>query len=294
MYLGYGLLFLLQIKEVRKDLKIKKILNNNAVLVGENGNDFIWIGLGLGFQMKPGLEADETKIQKIFVLKEKSLYQRFEKLISSIPIEYFSLTNSIVQLAKKRLNYDFSEMLYISLTDHLFNLVKLYRQGIVLHNNLFWEIKKIYPEEFDIGKQALQLINKKINVSLEEEEACNIAMHLINARINEGNTPPVDSRMMAKKVHDIIAIIRLSNKLTISEDTIAYDRFVTHLRFFFQRLKNFTEDQTEPNSLLTYAKEQYQQAFKTMKLVEEYLGTTLNDDEQLYLTLHIQKLINNN
>lgn len=69
MYLGYGLLFLLQIKEVRKDLKIKKILNNNAVLVGENGNDFIWIGVGLGFQMKPGLEADETKIQKIFVLK---------------------------------------------------------------------------------------------------------------------------------------------------------------------------------------------------------------------------------
>ena len=30
-----------------------------------------------------------------------------------------------------------------------------------------------------------------------------------------------------------------------------------------------------------------------MRLVEEYLEATLNDDEQLYLTLHIQKLIEN-
>lgn len=61
------------LKEVKQVLKIKKILNNNAVLVGKNGKDFIWIGTGLGFQMKPGLEADESKIEKIFVLKEKLL-----------------------------------------------------------------------------------------------------------------------------------------------------------------------------------------------------------------------------
>jgi len=35
---------------VRSVLKIKKILNNNAVLVGQDGKDFIWIGTGLGFK----------------------------------------------------------------------------------------------------------------------------------------------------------------------------------------------------------------------------------------------------
>lgn len=277
---------------MKQVLKIKKILNNNAVLVGKDGNDFIWIGTGLGFQMKPGLEADERKIEKIFVLKEKTSYQRFEKLILSIPIEYFALTDDIIQLAKERLDYELSEMLYMSLTDHLFNLIKLYKQGISLHNRLSWEIKKSYPKEFEIGKKALYLIEKKMKIIIADEEAGNIAMHLINAQINENGDQIMDARIIAKKIRDIIAIIRLSNKLTINENSLAYDRFVTHLRFFFQRL-NGPEDKSKPNPLLAHVKEQYNHAFQTMKLVEEYLKSSLNDDEQLYLTLHIQKLIEN-
>lgn len=273
-------------------MKIKKILNNNAVLVGKDGKDFIWIGTGLGFKMKPGLEADESKIEKIFVLKEKTSYQRFETLISSIPIEYFSLTDDIIQIAKEELHYKLSEMLYISLTDHLFNLIKLHQQGLSLHNRLSWEIKKFYPKEFEVGRQALQLIAEKMKVTLEDEEAGNIAMHLINAQINEDGLQTIDAQTAAKKIRDIVTIIRLSNKLTINEDSLAYDRFVTHLRFFFQRLSR-REVVSKPNPLLTNVKEQYDQAFQTMRLVEEYLDSPLSDDEQLYLTLHIQKLIEN-
>lgn len=143
-------------------MKIKKILNNNAILVGENGTDFIWLGTGIGFQMKPGLVADESKIEKIFVLKEKTSFQQFEKLITSIPIEYFSLTDDIIQIAKEKLDNRLSEMLYMSLTDHLFNLIKLCKQGIVPHNRLSWEIKKSYPKEFEIGQQALWLIKDRM------------------------------------------------------------------------------------------------------------------------------------
>lgn len=78
----------------------------------------------------------------------------------------------------------------------------------------------------------------------------------------------INARNTAKKIRDIIAIIRLSNKLTINEDSLAYDRFVTHLRFFFQRL-NDSEDKLNP--LLPHVKGQYYQAFQTMKLVEKYL-----------------------
>ncbi|EOH92054.1 PRD domain-containing protein [Enterococcus villorum] len=273
-------------------MKIKKILNNNAVLVGKNGQDFIWIGTGLGFKMKPGLVADESKIEKIFVLKEKSSHQRFERLITSIPMNYFSLTDDIIRLAQEKLDYKLSEMLYMSLTDHLFHLMRLYRKGICIHNRLSWEIKKSYLKEFEIGKQVLPLIDKKMNVTLDDEEAGNIALHLINAQINEDGIQTIDARNVVKKIRDIIAIIRLSNKRMINEDSLAYDRFVTHLRFFFQRLNRW-EINAKPNPLLIYVKDQYQQAFQTMRLVEEYLNLTLDEDEQLYLTLHIQKLIAN-
>ncbi|EGO8595657.1 PRD domain-containing protein [Enterococcus faecalis] len=273
-------------------MKIKKILNNNAILVGEDGRDFIWLGTGLGFQMKPGLMADESKIEKIFVLEEKTSFQRLKKLIISIPIEYFSLTDDIVRLAKANLDSRLSEMLYVSLTDHLYNLIKLHKQGIVSHNRLFWEIKKSYPKEFEIGQQALWLIKKKMDVKLEDEEASNIAMHLVNAQLNDTENEMVSGRIIAKKIRDIITIIRLSNQLSINEASLAYNRFITHLRFFFQRL-NDSQNNAKTNPLLLHVKEQYYQAFHTMKLVEEYLESSLNDDEQLYLTLHIQKLIEN-
>ncbi|MGG5329764.1 PRD domain-containing protein [Enterococcus sp. AZ163] len=273
-------------------MKIKKILNNNAVLVGKDGKDFIWIGAGLGFQKKPGQEADETKIEKIFVLHQKKNSERFLTIMESIPIKYVSLADDIISLAKKELVHELSETLYVSLTDHLYNLVKLHDQGMLIHNRLSWEIKKFYPKEFEVSKTALQMIEERCNLSLPEEEAGNIALHLINAQLTDELNPPQDVRLIARKIRDIITLIRISNKIKINEDSLAFDRFVTHLRFFFQRLENHSKDQKE-NPLLNHVKEQYVQAYETMLLVEEYLHVHLSDDEKLYLSLHIQKLIEN-
>ena len=91
---------LFHFKEVRNVLKIKKILNNNAVLVGKDGKDFIWIGTGLGFKMKPGQAADETKIEKVFVLHKQSS-DRLIQLLENIPIQYASLADDIIRMGKK-------------------------------------------------------------------------------------------------------------------------------------------------------------------------------------------------
>lgn len=273
-------------------MKIKKILNNNAVLVGKDGKDFIWIGAGLGFQKKPGEQADEAKIEKIFVMHQKKTSERFLSIMESIPIKYVSLADDVISLAKTELAHELSETLYISLTDHLYNLIKLYDQGMVIHNRLSWEIKKFYPKEFEVSKKALQLIEDRIGLTLPEEEAGNIAMHLINAQLTDEIDQPQDVQLIAQKIRDIITLIRLSNKIKINEDSLAFDRFVTHLRFFFQRLENHVEDEKK-NPLLDHVKEQYAQAYDTMLLVEQYLDVQLSDDEKLYLSLHIQKLIEN-
>lgn len=166
---------------MRSVLKIKKILNNNAVLVGQDGKDFIWIGTGLGFKMKPGQTADESKIEKVFVLHKNKVSERFLSLLSSIPTNYVSLADDIISLAKAEIKQELSETLYVSLTDHLYNLFKLHEQGITVTNRLSWEIKKFYQQEFEVGKKALEMIGQETGVVFEEEEAGNIAMHLINA-----------------------------------------------------------------------------------------------------------------
>ncbi|OJG79818.1 transcription antiterminator LicT [Enterococcus ratti] len=272
---------------------IKKILNNNAVLVNEDGKDFIWIGTGVGFQKKIGQKIDKSKVEKVFVLHKKNISERFSTLMESIPIEYASLADDIIALAKKMLRNELSEMLYVSLIDHLYHLVKLHKQGRTLHNRISWEIKKFYPKEFEVGKQALVLLEKKTGYFFEEEEAGNIALHLINAQLTDELNKPEDIQELTKKIRDIVALIRLSNKIEIDESTLAFERFITHLRFFFQRLSIHKESFHKRNLLLDQVKEQYPNAFKTMLLIEEYLKTLFTEDEQLYLTLHIHKIIEN-
>lgn len=273
-------------------MKIVKILNNNAVLATENSVDYIIIGAGIGFNQRVGQEVNKEKIERKFISTDEGISQRFLELVENIPYDYIHLADEIIHEAKKVLKYDFSKTIYVSLTDHIYNLVRLYHENIQIGNSLFWEIKKFYPLEYHIGKEALVKINQKFKVDIEESEAGNIAMHFVNVQLdNTGSHGLYTAQEVTKKIRDIVALIRLYNKIDIDEDSLAFDRFVTHLRFFFKRMNLRQTNNNKYNPLLETVIIKYNQAFKTTQLVEDYLQTDLNNDEKLYLTLHIQKLI---
>nr|WP_315527916.1 PRD domain-containing protein [Carnobacterium maltaromaticum] len=271
-------------------MKIKKILNNNAILVGQGTKTFIWIGTGIGFRKKPGDEAEDSKIERVFVLKKQST-DRFMLLLENIPIEYAAIADDVINYGKKQISYELSDVIYISLTDHLFNTIKLKKEGLTINNQIFWEIQKFYPIEFSIGKYAVNLINKEDEINLDESEACNVAMHFINAQINNGEYME-NINLLTKKIRDIISIVRIHNRVEVNEKSLSFERFVTHLRFFFKRLENDNSEKEDiGNPLLVHVIEKYPKAYETTLLIGEYLQRTLYDNEQLYLTLHVQKLI---
>lgn len=271
-------------------MEIRKVLNNNSVLVGQGLKDYIWIGTGIGFKKKPGQEADESKIERIFILQKRST-QRLMNLLQEIPVEYATLADDIINYAKENLAYDFSDAIYISLTDHIFNTIRLQKEGIVLKNQLFWEIRKFYPSEFAVGEKAIELINQKFDILLDECEGSYIAMHFINAQLNSSQGIE-NIEDITKKIKDIISLISLHNRVIIDEDSLAFERFVTHLRFFFKRLET-SPSVNRSNSLLEHVIIKYPEAYETVKLIEKYLEKELVEEEQLYLTLHIQKIIEN-
>ena len=45
-----------------------------------------------------------------------------------------------------------------------------------------WEIKRFYNHEFLIGKEALTIIKKRLDIMLSEDEAASIALHIVNAQ----------------------------------------------------------------------------------------------------------------
>lgn len=55
-------------------MKIDKVYNNNVVLAkGDNEEEIIVMGRGLGFQKKSGDKIDSTLVEKTFVMQDNDI-----------------------------------------------------------------------------------------------------------------------------------------------------------------------------------------------------------------------------
>lgn len=275
---------------------IQKIFNNNSILaLDSNKREVVVMGRGIGFRKNVGDKIDSEKVEKIFILKEKEASEKFKMLLEDIPKEIIYVCYDIIEYAKNILDVKISEYIYVTLTDHISNAIKLYKEGLNIINPIIWEVKKFYPKEFEIGLKALDFIEEEIGVKLPEDEAANIALHLVNSQVNNSCKEVEDIAKQTKMINDILNIVRYTYNIKLDENSLSYDRFITHLRFFFKRLnkKNNNEEENLDNKddfLLKQVKEKYTDAYKCMLKIEDYLGKELNDEEKLYLTVHIQRI----
>ncbi len=271
---------------------IKKIFNNNAVLAKDSFNrEIVAMGCGIAFKKSVGQELEEKEVEKTFILKEKEASERFKLLLEHIPSEHISICYDIVEYAKNTLKVELNDYIYVTLTDHVSNTIKLYKEGITRPNALIWEIKKFYPKEYSVGLKAVQAIKDELRVDLSEEEAGNIALHLINAQVNNSFENVSDIANQTKMIQDILNLVKYSYGIVLDEKSLSYERFVTHLRFFFKRLKNRKEnEENKEEFLLKQVKEKYKKAYECMLKIEKYLNEKLTEEEQLYLILHIQRI----
>ena len=97
-----------------------------------------------------------------------------------------------------------------------------------IKNALLWEIKRLYKEEFMCGVEAIRIIQDKLNIHLPEDEAGFIAMHIVNAELNE-EMPNVIQ--ITKLIQDILNIVKYHFQIDLDEESLNYFRFVTHLKF---------------------------------------------------------------
>ena len=271
---------------------IKKIFNNNAVVAKDSANrEVVAMGCGIAFKMSVGEILDQSKVEKTFILKEKEASERFKLLLEDVEPDVVSLCYEIIEYAKNILNGSLNDYIYVTLTDHIYNVLKLQKEGFNRPNVIIWEIKKFYPKEYAVGQKALEFIKDELEVELPEDEAGNIALHLINAQVNKNSDKVQDVAKQAKMVQDILNIVRYTYNISLDEKSLSYERFVTHLRFFFQRLNR--KDKIEPKNddfLLKQVKMKYEDAYNCMLKIEKYLNVELDDEEKLYLTLHVQRI----
>ena len=101
-------------------MQITKIVNNNIVISEDkNHKEVVLMGKGLGFQKHKGDEIKLSQIEKTYVMKDHGMTQRFQEMLTDIPIERVKICNKIIQYAKDTLQKNINDNIYVSLTDHI-------------------------------------------------------------------------------------------------------------------------------------------------------------------------------
>lgn len=272
-------------------MKISKILNNNAALVlNEQHQELVAMGRGVGFQKRPGDELDPALVEKIFALQNHELMSRLSEVLSGIPAEVMAVCNDILKLAKKQLGR-LPDEVYLALLDHCHFAIERQRQGIALHNALQWEMRRLYPTEFALGRQALALIEQQLGLSLPEDEAGFIAWHLVNAQLNSEAS---EMQAINQLMRQILRIVKDQQGLELDEQALNYHRFIAHLKFFAQRVLSQQQLQAGDPSLHAAVKASYPRAWLNAECVGGFIWEqyqrVLEPDELMFLAIHISRL----
>lgn len=273
---------------------VEKVLNNNVVVSIDpiSKKEVILMGSGIAFNKKCGQLIDEKKIEKIFIVDDENLGNKIKKLINQIPEGIFELTDEIVTQAIVELNVELDKQIYVSLADHIAFAIKRFKNGITIKNELLSEIRRVHKKEFIFSLWAVDYINKKLNVNLPEDEAGFISLHFVNASYNETTTKSVES---TKVIKDILNIIKYYFSIELDEEDLNYDRLLTHLKYFAKRIINNNQYVSNDSSFLTVISTTYPEAYGCAMKIGEYIlknnDYKVNDDELVYLTMHIQRVM---
>lgn len=273
-------------------MKIKKILNQNAVLVEANGEEKVAIGKGIGFNKKRNDTLYQREIERIFVLEAEG-QMKLQSLLNQIDEKYLFAAEKIIDYAENILMEKLNEHVLIALTDHIAFAAENLKNGIIIRNKLLPEIEVLYPEEFQIAQWAVGYLVQALDVPYTYDEAGYIAIHIHSARAGERNKH--QSIREVTIVSEIVHLIEDELSIDLRDKMMAlnYTRLVNHLRLLLQRYHN-QQYAALDDEIVQMVKLKYPASFEIAKKIRVLLLKTYQlsttTEELGYLAIHIERL----
>lgn len=264
---------------------LKKINNNFALALDSKGDKIIVEGKGIGFQKMPTELTDLSLITRTYYnTKEQDI-----TLIKSVSEEVLSISEEVCMYAQNRIADKLNPNLRFILADHIDFAIEREKKNIQMKMPIHYDITLLYPEETNIAKYAMKLIKEKLNISLPDSELSGIALNIINSEINY--------EQICEDKDDLIELIgkfiESSMSIQINRYSFSYSRFVSHMEYLLRRAdKKSLELEKNANLYKSMIKEIPEISYcvngisELLKKREIYL----NDDEKLYLMLHVNRL----
>ena len=145
------------------------MLNQNAVLVLDEGQEKVAVGKGVGFNKTKNDVLSRQLVERMFVMEPEGLKT------SSIAItnrrQILLASEEIIQHAETVLGEKLNEHINIGLSDHIAFAAENIQNNIIVRNKLLSEIEILYSEEFAIAQWAVEYLTQTLEIPFSYDEA---------------------------------------------------------------------------------------------------------------------------
>ncbi|MET3644733.1 PRD domain-containing protein [Streptococcus gallinaceus] len=277
-------------------MKVVQSLNQNALLVlDRNGNEIVALGKGIGFNKKKGDIVSEANISRIFTVQSNEQEKGLLENLKSVASEVYLMAEDVVHFAEKELHKTLNESFIFTIAKHIEFALERNDEGIE-YDPFQYQLNYLYPDEYRTAKEIIPFLNEKYHLQLKRQEVSFFTLHFVNGLID------------SEQVSDVVQLSELLNRVLLlidrqiggglEKDSLAYSRFVIHLRYFLVRMLSKkkgepTEDQ-RIEELLNLTKEMYAKEYEILQSLKELLQKeyqiSFGIDEDLYLLLHLVRI----
>ncbi len=249
------------------------------------------MGKGIGYHVKHGMEVPRDKVEKIFRLDNPGIVSKFRNLLAQMPLEHLQISSEIIDYARNVLNKKLNHNIYLTLTDHINFSIERYRKKMMFTNPLIREVKNFYREEYLVGEYAVALIDRKLGIRFPADEAASIALHIVNAEYNIKMRDTID---ITNLIQEVMGIIREYFHIELDENSLSYERLITHLRFLAGRIycRELSDGANLEFSRMISEMypEEYRCSLKIRDYIQEKYEHYVTDEEVSYLAVHIKRV----
>ena len=272
---------------IKKGIVIKA-LNNNMVLIKEQGVEKILLAKGIGFNKKFGdILEDNLEVDKVFSIEDKKNQENLKEVYNRVDGEFVAICEEALAEISEELGEELNETIHIGLIDHLAIAMKRLKNKEQINNPFIVEIETLYSVEFEMAKKIVNKLQDKYEIDFPEGEIGFITLHIHSARNGKMLSNSIKYSYLSNKI-----IIYIEEKFNskIDKRSLDYARFLSHVRFTIERVLT---DTVLKNDLTEIIKKSYPISYEiaegASKIIEETLDKKVCDDEVAYISMHVER-----
>lgn len=272
---------------IKKGIVIKA-LNNNMVLIKEQGVEKILLAKGIGFNKKFGdILEDNLEVDKVFSIEDKKNQENLKEVYNRVDGEFVAICEEALAEISEELGEELNETIHIGLIDHLAIAMKRLKNKEQINNPFIVEIETLYSVEFEMAKKIVNKLQDKYEIDFPEGEIGFITLHIHSARNGKMLSNSIKYSYLSNKI-----IIYIEEKFNskIDKRSLDYARFLSHVRFTIERVLT---DTVLKNDLTEIIKKSYPVSYEiaegASKIIEETLDKKVYDDEVAYIAIHVER-----